>query len=90
MIESVEGMNNLKDISQSTSRLHSLLFGAADYSSELCCSNGAPNMNIARSKIIEACSRYNLFSLDSPFFGLKDLGGLRKEVEQAKKMGFTG
>ncbi len=71
-------------------RIAGVLFGSADYAATTGCANGWEPMLYARSRVVTSAAAAGLPAIDSPFFGLDDLEGLRREAERAKSLGFAG
>ncbi|MCP3144887.1 aldolase/citrate lyase family protein [Pyxidicoccus xibeiensis] len=90
IIETPRGVSAVDSIASATPRLHGLIFGAADLSSQM----GVPltwePMLYARSRIAMAAHLAGLSAIDSPFFDLEDLAGLEEETRRARTVGFTG
>ncbi|MFP2924378.1 HpcH/HpaI aldolase/citrate lyase family protein [Pyxidicoccus sp. 3LG] len=90
IIETPRGVSSVESIAAATPRLHGLIFGAADLSSQM----GVPltwePMLYARSRIAMAAGMAGLSAIDSPFFDLEDTAGLQEETRRARALGFTG
>jgi citrate lyase subunit beta/citryl-CoA lyase len=97
MIESARGVVNVNMIAQAVTdppRLHTLVFGAADYTSDLGVEITWDGQELAypRARIAVACRGADLFPpLDTPFMlDLKDLQALEADTVKAKQLGFGG
>ena len=90
LIETIEGVENVKEIVKASKRLEGLLFGAADFRSEVGCDYNSDSMKDAQISIIKACSKANIQSLDSPFFDIKNTLSFNDDVKYSKSIGFTG
>lgn len=96
-IESARGVANINIISQTITdppRLHTLIFGAADYTSDLGVEITKDGQELAypRARVVVACRAAGLFPpLDTPFMlDLKDLQALEADVLRGKQLGFGG
>ncbi|WP_444922887.1 HpcH/HpaI aldolase/citrate lyase family protein [Microbulbifer sp. DLAB2-AF] len=91
LIETANGTMNIDNIAKdSPQKLQALMFGAADYASDLNCDNSINVLSSARSKIVEASAANNLACFDSPYFDFNNEDGLNKELNIVKGMGFNG
>ncbi|GAA5444721.1 citrate lyase subunit beta [Microbulbifer sp. NBRC 101763] len=91
LIETANGTINVHNIvNNSPHKLQALMFGAADYANDLNCDNSINALSSARSKIVEASATKNLACYDSPYFDFNNEGGLLKELNIVKAMGFNG
>jgi (S)-citramalyl-CoA lyase len=90
LIESARGLAALEEIATATPRLEALLFGAADMSADLGAGTAWAPLAYARSRLVAACSLAGILAIDSPFFDVKDHGGLTQETADAVALGFTG
>jgi (S)-citramalyl-CoA lyase len=90
LIESAKGFRALQDIADASDRTIALMLGAADLAADLGCGLDAPNLNIARASLVNACTIAEIAAMDSPYFDIRDMEGLAKEAERARNMGFAG
>ncbi len=90
IIESTEGLANVMDIANASSRIDSLLFGAVDMSADLRAEKTWETMLYARSRVVHAAARFGLDLLDVPYLTLDDEAGLKLEAEMSSALGFTG
>jgi (S)-citramalyl-CoA lyase len=90
IIESTEGLANVMEIANASSRIDSLLFGAVDMSADLRAEKTWETMLYARSRVVHAAARYGLDLLDVPYLNLDDEAGLKLEAEMSSALGFTG
>ena len=100
-IETATGMQRVERILQArglkpysgTWRVRRIAFGAADYALDLGIMPGDAGEELlyARQRLVLASRDANFEPpLDSPWFRLKDLEGLRKSIAASRRMGFQG
>ena len=88
LIESAKGVEALPDIVSSDVRPVALLFGAADMEADLGAKTGWETMLFVRSRLIQVAASAGILAVDSPFFDLADLDGLKRETKAAMDLGF--
>jgi citrate lyase subunit beta/citryl-CoA lyase len=100
LIESTNGVINVHQISNVSSRVAALGFGAGDFMREI--GEGFtitqmtpdeyfPLLLYARSRISTAACAVGIPAIDTPYFGLLiDKAGLEREASKAKLLGFKG
>ncbi|MEU7179475.1 MULTISPECIES: HpcH/HpaI aldolase/citrate lyase family protein [Streptomyces] len=89
LIESPRAMQNLTGILHAP-RLGGVVFGAADYAAEAGCKITSRAMWYPRAMLAAAAATVGLPAVDSPYFTLPDLDGLRREAEESAELGFVG
>ncbi|MBL1086831.1 CoA ester lyase [Streptomyces actinomycinicus] len=89
LIETPRALEELPSIVRAE-RIAGVVFGTADYATALGCSKGWEAMLHARSALVTSAAAAGICAIDSPFFDLDDLDGLRVEAERARDLGFTG
>ena len=101
LIETADGLSRIERILQARGlkpysgswRVRRIAFGAADYSQDLALvpSREEPELAHARERLVLASRASRIEApLDSPWFHLKDIEGLRRAVERSRRMGFQG
>jgi (S)-citramalyl-CoA lyase len=90
IIESTDGLANVMDIANASTRIDSLLFGAVDMSADLRAEKTWEALLYARSRVVHVAARYGLDLLDVPWLNLDDQDGLKIEAEMSSALGFTG
>jgi (S)-citramalyl-CoA lyase len=90
LIESAKGVEALPDIVKSDVRPVALLFGAADMQADLGATTDWEPLLFVRSRIVQIASSAGIAAVDSPFFEIDDLEGLKKETKAAEGLGFHG
>jgi (S)-citramalyl-CoA lyase len=90
LIESAKGVEALPDIVRSDVRPVALLFGAADMEADLGAKTGWESLLFVRSRIVQVAASAGIVVVDSPFFEIADLEGLKKETMAARDLGFHG
>jgi (S)-citramalyl-CoA lyase len=90
LIESAKGIEVLPDIVKSDVRPAALLFGAADMAADLGAKTSWEPLLFVRSRIVQVAASAGIAAVDSPFFEIDDLEGLKKETKAAEDLGFHG
>jgi len=90
LIESAKGVEALPDIVKSDVRPVALLFGAADMEADLGAKSGWETLLFIRSRIVQVAASAGIVAVDSPFFDIADLEGLKRETKAAADLGFHG
>jgi citrate lyase beta subunit len=96
MIETARAIMHLREIATATPRLASLIFGSADYLSDLGATASLEGWEFfyARSAIVTAAAAYRLDAIDSVFTNVSvhpaTLATLEQECQRARQLGFVG
>ena len=90
LIESAKGIEALSDIVKSDVRPVALLFGAADMAADLGAKTARETLLFVRSRIVQVAASAGVVVVDSPFFDITDLEGLKGETKTAQDLGFHG
>jgi len=90
VIETAAGLCAVEEIAAATPRVRALVFGAADFSSEMGTSMSWEHMLHARSRILVAAARAGIPAMDAPCFEVQDEMALRVEVRKSQELGFHG
>jgi citrate lyase subunit beta/citryl-CoA lyase len=92
MIESAAGVIRAAEIACASKRMASLIFGSADYIKDLRCQPGEDRAELlfALQMIVTSARSAGIDAVDAPCFSLRDPGLLRREAEQARRLGFDG
>ena len=90
LIESAKAVEALPDIVGSEVRPVALMFGAADMAADLGAKTTWETMFFVRSRILQVAASAGVVVVDSPFFDIADLEGLKRETKAAKDLGFHG
>jgi (S)-citramalyl-CoA lyase len=90
LIESAKAVEALPDIVGSEVRPVALMFGAADMAADLGAKRGWEPLLFVRSRIVQVAASAGIVAVDSPFFDIADLEGLKKETTAARDLGFHG
>ena len=90
LIESAKAVEALPDIVGSEVRPVALMFGAADMEADLGAKRGWEPLLFVRSRIVQVAASAGIVAVDSPFFDIADLEGLKKETTTARDLGFHG
>jgi citrate lyase subunit beta/citryl-CoA lyase len=99
LIEEVEALQNVEEISKSSERLECLIFGMGDYSA----SQGISTRGIgdaesypgdifhyARFRMTMAARAAKIDAVDGPYGNFSDEAGFRREANRAKSLGMIG
>jgi citrate lyase beta subunit len=92
MIESAAGVLHSADIAAASPRMASLIFGSADYASDVRCRPGEDRLELllALQWIATAARSAGIDAIDAPCFDLRSQDLLSREANQARRIGFTG
>jgi (S)-citramalyl-CoA lyase len=90
LIESAKAVEALPAIVGSEVRPVALMFGAADMEADLGAKTGWEPLLFVRSRIVQVAASAGIVAVDSPFFDIADLEGLKKETTAARDLGFHG
>lgn len=92
MIESAAGVLHSADIAAASPRMASLIFGSADYASDVRCRPGEDRLELllALQWIATAARAAGIDAIDAPCFDLRSQDLLSREATQARRTGFTG
>jgi citrate lyase beta subunit len=88
-LETVEALEAAFVIAN-TPGVASLIFGGMDMAAGLRVEPVWDTLLYARQRLVHAAATAKIDLLDMPFFGLDDDAGLKREAENAQKIGFTG
>ncbi len=103
-IESARGLDQATDIAGASSRLKTLVFGVADYSSSIgarlvsLSGHGESEedlypghrWNFVMSRLVMAAKAKDLMAIDAPYGNFKDPDGLRRAAVMSCALGFDG
>ena len=89
IVETTRGLAQADEIAAASDRLYGMLFGAADMAAELDAETTWEPLAYARSRLVTACARSGIVAIDTPFFDIRDTGGLEQETRRAAAMGFA-
>ena len=89
IVESVRGLDDVDAIAAATPRLAGVLFGAADMAADLGAQPTWEPLLHTRSRIVAACARSGVMSIDAPFFDVHDASGLEAEIARSRALGFV-
>jgi citrate lyase subunit beta / citryl-CoA lyase len=99
LIEEVQALQNVEEISRCSDRLECLIFGMGDYSGsqgidtrDIGASGSYPGdiFHYARFRITMAARAAGLDAVDGPFANFKNEDGFRSEARRAKSLGMVG
>lgn len=93
-IESARGILAAAAVATAAPTLCGLMFGAEDFASDLglpaALEAGAREMLYARSALVVAAAAGGIDAIDAVWTGVRDLDGLRRDAEAARRLGFRG
>jgi citrate lyase subunit beta/citryl-CoA lyase len=92
MIESAAGLLRSSEIASSSRRMASLIFGSADFVSDVRCQPGADRneMLFALQLIVLSARSAGIDAIDGPCFDVHNQDLLNQEAAQARRLGFDG
>ena len=90
LIESARGLSEVERIAAATPRLVALTVGAADLAADLGAQTAWEPLLNARSRVVAACALGGILPVDTPFFDIHNLDGLKQDVQRGTALGFTG
>jgi citrate lyase subunit beta/citryl-CoA lyase/(S)-citramalyl-CoA lyase len=90
LIESLEGLQNVIAILQSSPRISFAMFGAVDYAAELGVEVAHEPLLHARTTLVHAAKLAGVNVLDVPCLAFRDDDAVASEAQAARKLGFTG
>ncbi|MFD9562200.1 HpcH/HpaI aldolase/citrate lyase family protein [Streptomyces sp. NPDC059994] len=88
LIETPRAIQNLSSILGAP--LAGVCFGAADYATAAGCQLSSKGLWYPRAALAAQAAAAGLLAVDSPYFGLEDPDGLRRETEEGAALGFSG
>jgi citrate lyase subunit beta/citryl-CoA lyase len=92
LIETGSAVLRAYDIATASPRVVALAFGGEDYLTDLdgLHKEHGTSLIVPRSLIVMAARSAHIDVLDTPYLDIRNLDGFRKEVEQARELGFSG
>jgi citrate lyase subunit beta/citryl-CoA lyase len=92
MIETAKGLLHSANIAAASPRISSLVFGSADYVSDVRCLPGEDRLELllALQWIVASARSVGVDAIDAPCFDYRNLSLLHREATQARRLGFAG
>ena len=92
MVESAAGLLHLPEIAVASDRMASLIFGLADYVSDIRCRPGEDRMELllALQMIVTSARLAAIDAIDGPCFDIRNRDLIEKESIHARRLGFDG
>jgi (S)-citramalyl-CoA lyase len=90
LIETVVGLDRVKEIAMAGLPIGALVFGGMDLAAELGARLEWEPLLYARSRIVHAAALIGIGVIDVPWPTLADVDGLEEETRRAARLGFTG
>jgi citrate lyase subunit beta/citryl-CoA lyase len=92
MIESAAGLLHALEIAGASPRMASLIFGSADYASDVRCQAGEDRLELllALQMIVTSARAAGIDAIDAPCFDIPNNDLLQREASQARRLGFDG
>lgn len=90
LIETIAGVEKVREIASASSYVVALAFGGYDLSAE---TGGEPTWEALlwpRTKVVHACAAAGILALDQPYIDLTNEAGLSAECARARALGFAG
>lgn len=92
LIEMGSAVMRAYDIAMASDRVIALAFGGEDYLTDLdgLHKDHGVSLVVPRSLIVIAARSAGIDAVDTPYLNVRDSDGFRREVEQARELGFSG
>ena len=92
LIETGSAVLRAYDIATASQRVVGLAFGGEDYLTDLdgLHKEHGTSLIVPRSLIVMAARSAHVDAVDTPYLDIRNMEGFRKEVEQARELGFSG
>jgi (S)-citramalyl-CoA lyase len=90
LIETAKGVAALGEITSAEIKPAGLLFGAADMAADLGAETAWEPLLWVRSRIVQAAAAAGIAVLDSPYFDIANVEGLKRETIASASLGFHG
>ena len=92
VVETAQGIVNIKEIAGAVSRLQALIFGAEDFASDIGATRTRQGWEVfyARSAVLTHAAANGLQAIDFVYIDFQDIDGLKSEAIQGAQMGFSG
>jgi (S)-citramalyl-CoA lyase len=90
LIETAKAVEGLEGILRGETKPAGLLFGAADMAADLGAETAWEPLLWVRSRVIQAAAAAGVPVLDSPYFDITNLEGLKQETKASASLGFMG
>ena len=90
LVETPDGVANVKEIAGSSSRLMGLMFGAADYTRSVGAEITWDSLLFPRAQIVNAARGAGIEAIDTPYFNISDEHGLLADTLKVRQLGYTG
>ena len=92
MIESAQGLLHASQIAAAASRMASLIFGSADYASDVRCQPGEDRVELmlALQMMVISAHAAGIDAIDAPCFDIRNNDLLYREATGARRLGFDG
>jgi citrate lyase beta subunit len=90
IIETVHSLWALRTLTAAPAGFAGLIFGAADFAADLGVAPTVTDLRFVKQEIALAARRFGLTAIDSPCFQLRDQGRLALELDDARRLGFSG
>ncbi|GKX31021.1 citrate lyase subunit beta [Vallitalea longa] len=92
MIESREGLRNIKHIYDNNDNIYAFTIGGGDYYDDVKDSSEDPQQEVidAKKSICKFCKENNIYCFDTTYMNYKDIEGYKKDCMLSKNMGFSG
>ena len=90
IIETASSLCSLRALTSKPPRLAGLMFGAADFATDLGVALEDADLRFARQEIVLAARRLGTTAIDSPCFAIRDVEQLAHETRDGRLMGFVG
>ncbi|QES88709.1 aldolase/citrate lyase family protein [Rhizosphaericola mali] len=89
LIETAYSVSHLSEILNTPFKPDALMLGAADLCADLDAENDLQTLLSIRSQMVSVCATYGIGLIDTPFFEIHNLNGLKQETQLVKRLGFS-
>lgn len=92
LIETGSAVIRAYEIAKASQRVNALVFGGEDYLTDLdgLHKEHGISLLVPRSMIVMAARSFGVDAIDTPYLNIEDIQGFKKEVDQARELGFSG
>jgi citrate lyase beta subunit len=92
MVETAQGIVNLREICMASARLQALIFGAEDLAGDIGATRTPEAWEVfyARSAVVTHAAAFGLQAIDMVFVDYHDAAGLAREAAEGARLGYAG
>ena len=90
LVETAAGLAAEHEIAHATPRLHALMFGGVDLSTDLGAAMGSDTLRMARARVVQAAKAAEVSVIDVPELDFRNADTVAEAARNAAANGFTG